>query len=212
MRAAISPTSCLSIPRTTTWVGCGTSNSIPSGRLDRDRVRVAERELERLALEPGAVADALDLEALLEAVGDALDHVRDQAAGQPVQGAVLAAVGRALDGQRCRRPASTFISRADRLAQLALRALDRDHARLDVDRRRRRGSVIGFLPIRLMSSGSPDVGDDLAADALLLRPRGRSSRRARSRRSRCPCRLARAGPPRGRRSGAGPGARRAPGR
>ena len=72
---------------------------MPSGRLDRDRVRVAERQLEGLALELGAVADALDLEALLEAVGDALDHVRDQAAGQPVQGAVLAAVGRALDGQ-----------------------------------------------------------------------------------------------------------------
>ena len=46
-----------------------------------------------------AVADALDLQSLLEAVGDALDHVRDQAAGQAVQGAVLAAIGRAGDGQ-----------------------------------------------------------------------------------------------------------------
>ena len=47
---AISPTSCLSIPRTITWVGCGTSNSIPSGAGDRDRVRVADAQLERLAL------------------------------------------------------------------------------------------------------------------------------------------------------------------
>ena len=86
-------------PRTTTSVGCGTSNSIPSGACDRDRVRVAERQLQGLALELGAVADALDLEAPLEAVGDALDHVRDQAAREAVQGAVLAAVGRALDGQ-----------------------------------------------------------------------------------------------------------------
>ena len=68
----------------------------PLRRLDRDRMRVAERHLQVLALELGAVADALDLELLLEAVGDALDHVRDQAAGEPVQGAVLAAVGRPL--------------------------------------------------------------------------------------------------------------------
>ena len=74
-------------------VGCGTSKSMPVGRVDLDRVRVAERQHELLALELGAVADALDLEALLEAVRDALDHVRDQAAGEAVQGAVLAAVG-----------------------------------------------------------------------------------------------------------------------
>ena len=76
-------------------VGCGTSKSMPVGRIQLDRVRVAEREHELVALELGAVADALDLEPLLEAVGDALDHVRDQAAGEAVQRAVLAAVGRA---------------------------------------------------------------------------------------------------------------------
>ena len=59
----------------------------------------AERELERLARKLGAVADALDLEPLLVAVGDALDHVGDQAARQPVQRPVLAAVGGALNGQ-----------------------------------------------------------------------------------------------------------------
>src|SRR4051794_29421352 len=52
-------------------------------RLDRDRVRVAEGELEVAALELGAIADALDLQALLEARGDALDHVRHERARQP---------------------------------------------------------------------------------------------------------------------------------
>ena len=51
-------------------------------------------------MQRGAVADALDLEALLEALGDALDHVRDQRARQAVQRAVLAAVGRPRDARR----------------------------------------------------------------------------------------------------------------
>src|SRR4051794_35606578 len=68
-------------------------------RLDRHRVRVAQGQLEVAALEQGAVADALDLERLGEAGGDALDHVRDQRAREPVQGPVLGAVGRARDGQ-----------------------------------------------------------------------------------------------------------------
>ena len=42
----------------------------------------------------GAVADALDLEVLLEALGDALDHVRDEGAGEAVQRAIVTAVGR----------------------------------------------------------------------------------------------------------------------
>src|SRR4051812_3527685 len=45
------------------------------GRLDRDGVRVAQRQLEVAALEHRAVADALDLQALLETGGHALDHV-----------------------------------------------------------------------------------------------------------------------------------------
>ena len=67
-------------------------------RLDRDRVRVADLELEIGALERGAVADALDLEALLEALRDALDHVRDERAREPVERAVLAALGRTRHG------------------------------------------------------------------------------------------------------------------
>ena len=65
----------------------------PLARRDRDRMRVADGELEVAALELGAVADTLDLEVLLEAVRHALDHVRDERAREPVQRAILAAVG-----------------------------------------------------------------------------------------------------------------------
>src|SRR5207237_354725 len=72
----------------------------PLARLDDDGVRVADAELEVGALHRGAVADALDLEALLEAFRDALDHVRDQRPRQPVQRAILAALGRTRDDDR----------------------------------------------------------------------------------------------------------------
>src|SRR3954467_14558384 len=68
-------------------------------RLHRHRVGVADLQLEVAALERSAVADTLDLEALLEALGDALDHVRDQCAREPVQRAILAALGRAGHGE-----------------------------------------------------------------------------------------------------------------
>src|SRR6202030_1705086 len=66
---------------------------------DRRGVRVADVQLEIVALQGGAVADALDLELLLEPLRDAFDHVRDQRAGETVQRAVLAALGRARHGQ-----------------------------------------------------------------------------------------------------------------
>src|SRR5215218_3786648 len=69
-------------------------------RFDRHGVRVPERELEVAALELGAIADALDLQGLREAVGDAFHHVRHERAGEPVQGPVLGAVGGARDDQR----------------------------------------------------------------------------------------------------------------
>src|SRR5664279_5115 len=47
-------------------------------RLDRDRVRVAEGELEVAALGGDPVADADDLHGLGVALGDADDHVVDQ--------------------------------------------------------------------------------------------------------------------------------------
>src|SRR4051812_17601829 len=63
-------------------------------RLHRHHMRVADLQLEVGALERSAVADPLDLEALLEALRDALDHVRDERAREPVQRAILAALGR----------------------------------------------------------------------------------------------------------------------
>src|SRR4051794_27291648 len=75
------------------------------GHLERDSlrrlhlhlVRVAPVEHEVGAAQRRAVADALDLEALLEALRDSLDHVRDERPRQAVEGAILAALGRALD-------------------------------------------------------------------------------------------------------------------
>src|SRR5690349_1710668 len=68
-------------------------------RLDADRVAEPELHLQVLALHLRAVADALDLQALLEALGDAGDHVGDQRPGQPVQRAVRSTVGRPAHGQ-----------------------------------------------------------------------------------------------------------------
>src|SRR5688572_23424544 len=67
-------------------VDAGDHNLRRLGRGDRDPFRdrvdhimaVAERELEVLALHGGTVADAGDLELLLETLGDAGDQVRDQ--------------------------------------------------------------------------------------------------------------------------------------
>ena len=64
-------------------------------RLDRDRVAVAQRELEVRTLGHHAVTGADDLKLLLVALGDALDHVGDQRAGQAVQRARCALVVRA---------------------------------------------------------------------------------------------------------------------
>ena len=58
------------------------------------------------ALGLGAVADADDLELLAEAVGDADDHVVDEAAGEAVEGAVVALVVGPGDEQLRRRPAA----------------------------------------------------------------------------------------------------------
>jgi hypothetical protein len=58
------------------------------------RVGEADVELERGSAQRSAVADALDLQLLLEALGHALDHVRHERAREPVQGAILAAIGR----------------------------------------------------------------------------------------------------------------------
>ena len=92
--AAVWPTCCLSVPLTMTCVGAGTSKRDARARLHDDRMRVADVQLQVGAAQGRAIADALDLEVLLEALRDALDHVRDQRAREPVERAVLAALGR----------------------------------------------------------------------------------------------------------------------
>ena len=94
---------------------------------------VADGELEVFALQRRAVADALDLKALLEARGDALDHVGDQRARQPVECAVLAAVGGALDEQLLVLLGDLDVA-VDALAQFAFGAVDADALGVDRDR------------------------------------------------------------------------------
>src|SRR2546421_1079182 len=68
-------------------------------RGDRHGVGEAERELEPLALELRPVADPVDLQRPDVPVGHALDHVGHERAREPVQGARLSSIGRALDDQ-----------------------------------------------------------------------------------------------------------------
>src|SRR5262249_40673128 len=99
-------------------------------RLDRDGVRVADRQLQVIALERSAVTDALDLEALLEAVGDPLDHVRDERAGQTVQRPMVAAIGRPRDRDRTIVLLDLHVAR-HALLKLTLRPLHAHELRLD---------------------------------------------------------------------------------
>jgi len=97
-----------------------------------DRVRVADVELERGAAQGRAVADALNLEAALEALRDALDHVRDQRSRQPVQRAVLPALGRARDDDLVALTLDLH-PLGHGLPELAERAVDHDAARVERD-------------------------------------------------------------------------------
>ena len=58
-----------------------------------DGMAVAEGEIDDLPLEGGLEADALDLQLLLEAFGDTLDHVVQQRAGQAVHGLGFSGLG-----------------------------------------------------------------------------------------------------------------------
>ena len=62
-------------------------------------MRIAYGQLQVAALQLCAIAHPLDLEPLLIARRDALDHVRDQRAREPVKRSVLAAVGGPRDEQ-----------------------------------------------------------------------------------------------------------------
>jgi hypothetical protein len=92
------PTSCLLAPSTLTLVPSTTVILIPSGISEKDGVRVAEREVELLALEGGLEADALNLEILDEAFGGTLHHAGDDGAGGAIHGTGKSAVVEGLDG------------------------------------------------------------------------------------------------------------------
>ena len=103
----------------------------PGGRVDRDRVRVAERELDRGALRLHAVSGADHLETLGVSLGHADDLVLDERAREAVERARVALVVRSghddlvvvegdPDGLR------------DREAELALGALDGDGLAVDL--------------------------------------------------------------------------------
>ena len=161
--AAIWPTCCLSIPLT---IDLGRRRHLerdPLRRLQHDRVREADVQLEVGAAQRGAVADALDLEALREAVRDALDHVRDQRAREPVQRAIVAALGRPRDGDR---PVLLLDLHppGNLLAELAERPVDHHAAR----RERDRDAARNFDGLSADSTHAlPDEADHLAADTLL---------------------------------------------
>ena len=104
----------------------------PVGGLDRDGMGVAQRQLEVATAQLGAVADALDLQALLEAVGDALDHVGHQRASEAVQRSVLTTVGGPGDQHLLADLFDADVA-VDALRQLALGAVDGHALGLDGD-------------------------------------------------------------------------------
>ena len=112
----------------------------------------AEGQLDpRGALGGGAVPDTDDLEVLGEAVGDADNHVVDQRAGEPVQGAVLALVVGPLDQQL-----RTVLAHGDVGRHAAeegpLGTLHRDLVAGDTDVDTRRDRDGGFTDTRHSSS------------------------------------------------------------
>ena len=156
---------------------------MPAGGVDHDRVRVADAQLERRALQRGAVADALDLEALLEALRDALDHVRDERAREAVQRAVLAAVGGALHERAARRPSRSTSATGTFCVSSPERAVDRDATRVerDVDARRAlRLAVFRFdsLAHQMKQTTSPPTPRSSAVRLVIEAARGGQDRRA----------------------------------
>ena len=95
-------------------------------------MRVAEGELDGLALHLGPVADADDLQLALEAVLHPVHHVGDQRAGQAVQRAHLALVAAALDHHGAVHHLGDEAGR-NGLGQLALGALGAHGGALHLD-------------------------------------------------------------------------------
>ena len=146
--AAVWPTICLSMPlarrpasASAPRTRCPARGLTRTGASSRPAAPVG-------AAQRGAIADALDLEALLEALRDALDHVRDQRARQAVQRAILAALGRAGDDDRASSCAICI--------RCGTSCAARPSARYTVTRPGSTetitpaGTSMGFLPILLM--------------------------------------------------------------
>src|SRR5665213_1018348 len=111
MRAAVSPTSCLSMPAILTSTGLGTAKAMPAG---------------------GAIADTHQFEGLLVAGGDADHHVVHQGARKPPHGAGAGGIVTRREGER-----PVFVRHHDLVAdgprKLALGALYRDALAVETD-------------------------------------------------------------------------------
>src|ERR1700760_4370660 len=86
-------------------------------------MRQTDHEVQLVARDLGAVADAVDLELAGVASGHALDHVGDEGPQKTVAGGLLPAIALALDDYLARfKPRSQ--RRGDRSLELALGTLD----------------------------------------------------------------------------------------
>src|SRR5215207_4120357 len=155
-----------------------------------DVVAVAERELQHLAGDLRPIADAVDLELLLETLGDALDEVRELRAGHaPLRPGVLRLAARIdRDGAALHRHRDLLGHDEGQLALLAL-----DLHRLAGNGRRHAGRHRDRLLANSRHSWSPVVGVEgalqvrrpcraLPRPRSSLSPRDRPSRPAASRR------------------------------
>src|SRR5579884_1137792 len=126
-------------------------------------MRETEGEIELLALERGLEADALDLEFLGVAEGNALDHAGDDAAGGAVHGPGEARLLQRRDGDLLVGQGD-FHHRGEGLGDLALRALDVDGVVLGVDLDLF-GNGNGLFADAAHGGGLslPDVAEELAA-------------------------------------------------
>ena len=176
--AAVWPSSALSAPRSVMAICRSISAVTPSGSGKIDRMRVAEGELDVLALHLRAVADADDLELALEAVLDAGHHVGDQRAGQAVERARACARRRRASITSCvvARSAADMPGRAPAAPACPWAPRRARRSAVDLDLDALRECAIGFLADSRHGGSLPDVGEDFAADLLLARRRGRSAR------------------------------------
>src|SRR5208337_1695609 len=129
-------------------------------KLIDDRMRKAERQVDLSALGFRAVADAVYLEHAGKALADALDHVGDQLAHEPVNGALFAGIAGALDDD-FRVLDLGGEAGMKRELELALGALDLKRPAGD-------GSLDGLIEMNRQSSyprhrSSPNPAEDFAA-------------------------------------------------